>query len=439
MRIPAQVEYIISALEQSGYGAYAVGGCVRDSLLGREPVDWDICSSALPWQVRECFRDDKLIETGLKHGTVTLMLDGRPFEITAYRVDGVYSDNRRPDEVTFTGSLRDDLARRDFTVNAMAFNPRTGIADFFGGMDDLKSRLIRCAGDPDKRFNEDALRIMRALRFSAVLGFSIENGTADAILRNKHLLHNIAAERIAAELGKLITGVRASEVMYDFTPVIVEIIPGLGEMVGFAQNTKYHHLDVWRHTLLSVKNAPEDVILRLAMLLHDVGKPRRYSEQNGTGHFHGHAEVSAEMARKILTELKFDGRTVETVTRLIALHDTRLSPRPEDIRRRLNRYGEDTLRLLIEVKRADSAAKAPAFRRERLDALDKISAQLDRIIKERQCFSLSGLAVDGSDLIAAGMARGPEIGAALDRLLNMVIDGTAANDREELLRLVKRQ
>lgn len=437
METPKQVEYIISTLEANGHNAHAVGGCVRDSLLGGVPEDWDICTSALPYRIKECFKTHSVIETGLQHGTVTIILDSKPFEVTTYRIDGEYSDNRRPDNVEFTDNLRDDLSRRDFTINAMAYNPKTGIIDFFGGGDDLKSKIIRCVGNADKRFNEDALRIMRALRFASVLGFSVESDTAKAIRKNRKLLQNIAAERINAEFSKLVTGACASDLMYDFTPVIEEIIPEVSEMVDFNQNTKYHHLDVWRHTLLSVKNAPADTILRLTLLLHDVGKPRCYNETDGVGHFYGHAEVSVEMAKTILTRLKYDGRTIETVTKLVSTHDAQIVPQIKSVKRWLNKIGEDMLRLLIEVKRADNGAVAPEYQQERLNALREISALLDEIIEQKQCFSLKDLAVDGNDLIDIGIPRGREIGVMLNRLLDMVIDGKVTNDRDELIYIAK--
>ena len=436
--IPEGALSVIGKLEAAGFNAYAVGGCVRDSLLGKEPKDWDICTSALPQQVLECFQDCRVIETGLKHGTVTIMIEGFPYEVTTFRIDGDYSDNRRPDSVEFTDTLKEDLSRRDFTINAMAYNPKSGIVDFFDGMADLKTGRIRCVGDPDKRFCEDALRIMRALRFAAVLGFSIEDGTAKAMHENRSLLANISVERISAELNKLIVGKNIPALLLKHVDIITEIIPELIPAIGFKQNTPYHCYDVFRHTLYSVESAPRDVHIRLTMLFHDIGKPSRYTEADGVGHFYGHAKVSADMAGSILKRLKYDNDTIETVTQLIIYHDAIFKPRRKQIKRWLNKIGEARFRQLVEVKKADAMAQALHVRDERVAAMNEALAVLDEILEKRLCFSLKDLAIDGRDLIAIGVPEGARIGAILNRLVLMVIDEEIENDKAALLDMAKR-
>ena len=438
IKIPDEAQYIINILETNGHEAYVVGGCVRDSLLGEQPKDWDICTSALPEQTMKYFAEHHIIETGLQHGTVTLMLNHRPFEITTYRIDGVYTDNRRPDNVKFVSELKEDLARRDFTINAMAYNPRTGIADFFDGVKDLKSGIIKCVGNADSRFQEDALRIMRALRFASALGFSIDGDTSKSMLDNKKLLNNIAAERIANELNKLIVGNGVKSILSEHTPVIAEIIPEILPMIGFEQNNKWHYLDVWRHTLTSLDNAPKDIVLRLAMLFHDMGKPSCYTESDDkTGHFYGHPQVSHDMARKILLRLKYDNDTIRAVTQLILYHDAELQSQKKFIKRWLNKIGEERFRQLLEVKRADNKSQTMSLTQKILEMLDNIEVLLNEIIEQRQCFSLKDLAVNGRDLIDIGVAEGNKIGVILNQLVDMVIDEKIENDKTVLLETAK--
>ena len=435
IKIPDEVRFIIDTFEENGYDAYAVGGCVRDAVLGKEPEDWDICTPALPDQTMRCFGEYHIIETGLKHGTVTLVIDHKPFEITTYRVDGIYGDNRRPDNVTFVTGLKEDLSRRDFTINAMAFNPKKGLADFFGGMSDIENKTIRCVGDADKRFKEDALRILRALRFASVLGFVIENGTSAAVFKNKGLLKNIAAERFAGELNKLIVGRGTEDILLSYPSVIEEIIPEIRDMIGFNQNNPHHRSDVWKHTAAGVASAPADAALRLTMLLHDIAKPKCYTEVNSVGHFYGHSRPGSETAKEILLRLKYDGDTVKTVTRLILYHDADILPIRKHIKRWLNRLGGKNFRRLIEIKKADAAAQSETYRREKINTLDEILRISDEIIDRRQCFSLNDLAVNGRDLIAAGVPEGKRIGELLDMLLEMVTDESVENDKEKLLKI----
>ena len=439
IKIPDEVQYMIDILEKNGYEAYAVGGCVRDAILGAEPKDWDICTPALPEQIMGFFEGQRIIETGLSHGTITLVLNNKPFEITTYRRDGVYSDNRRPDTVEFVNDLKEDLSRRDFTINAMAYSPKKGVVDFFGGIQDIENQTVRCVGDADKRFQEDALRIMRALRFASVLDFTIEGHTSAAIYRNKHLLQNIAVERIANELNKLIVGDNAGNILLNYTCVIGAVIPEIKEMVGFEQKSPYHHLDVWNHTAASVTKAPADVPLRLTMLLHDIAKPGCYSEADGIGHFYGHSKVSSDMAKEILLRLRYDNSTIETVTELILYHDANIHPERKHIKRWLNRIGEERFRQLIEIKRADAMAKSEKYRQAKMEVLNDILTVLDEIIEQNQCFSLKDLAVNGRDLIAAGVPEGVTIGRILNRLMDMVIDEQVENNKEKLLETAKKE
>ena len=438
MRIimPYEVENIIDTLMKSGYEAYAVGGCVRDSLMGKAPQDWDICTDARPEQTMRVFSDKRVIETGLKHGTLALIIDGSSYEITTFRQDGEYRDNRRPDSVEFVSDIKKDLARRDFTINALAYNHMRGLVDCFGGVSDIENRMLRCVGSAKLRFEEDALRIMRALRFASTLGFEIERETDEAICLEKELLKNISSERISTELSKMLLGESVGKVLLKYGDTLAVVIPEIKPMFGFKQNTPYHYLDVWEHTVKSVEEAPKDLTLRLTMLLHDIGKPSCYKFFDGKGHFHGHPGVSLEMAKRILTRLKYDNNTAYMVTTLVRYHDVRILPESKDVRRWLSRIGEEALRALIEVKRADKLAQAEIFRQPAQDTLDIISKKIDEIITQQGCFSLKTLAVDGSDLIALGIPEGKQIGESLSRLLDMVIDEKLPNDRECLLEYV---
>ena len=433
IKLPSKAEYIIHTLESHGFEAYIVGGCVRDSLLGNIPKDWDVCTSALPREAMACFAGQHIIETGLKHGTITLMLEHEPFEITTYRVDGDYLDNRRPERVEFVDSLQDDLSRRDFTINAMAYHPQRGLIDFFGGERDVKSRRIKCVGDADKRFQEDALRIMRALRFACVLGFSVEAQTMQAMHENRALLQNIAVERIRSELSQLLLGNDFRETLKAHLPILTEIIPEMTPMIGFAQNNPHHKYDVMEHTLRSVDSAPKDIVIRLTMLLHDIAKPRCYAEENGVGHFHGHPKISADMARDILLRLKFDKDTLEKVTELVFHHDTKVFPQRKNLKRWLRKIGEQQLRRLMAVKRADAMAQSSTYRQEKLSAIQEAEHLLDEVIAQQECFRLADLAVNGRDLMAMGIAEGAQIGSILNGLLDQVIDGLLPNDRDTLL------
>jgi tRNA nucleotidyltransferase (CCA-adding enzyme) len=345
-------------------------------------------------------------------------------------------DNRRPDKVKFVNVLKRDLARRDFSINAMAYNPTTGLIDYYGGQQDLADKLIKCVGNPNKRFQEDALRIMRALRFAAALGFEIEKTTAQAMHDNRKLLNNIAVERIAIELNKLLLGNNVRELLLAHFDILTTIIPELSAARGFKQNNPYHCYDVLEHILYSVENAPKDIIIRLIMLFHDIGKPNCYSEADGIGHFYGHPQASTDMTKDILTRLKYDNDTIKAVTELVLYHDSEIN-RKQHIKRWLNKIGEERFRQLIKVKKADALAQAEHVRQDRIAELNGLLIKLDEILAEQQCFSLKDLEVNGRDLLEAGVPQGTQIGVILNRLMDMVIDDEAANDREVLLEIAR--
>ena len=435
--IPDGARYILQTLNIAGHEAYLVGGCVRDLLRGVGPHDWDICTSALPEETERCFVARRVIETGLKHGTVTVMEEGEPYEITTYRTEGPYSDSRRPDFVRFVPDLEQDLARRDFTMNAIAMDLAGNLRDPFGGADDIKAGLIRCVGEPDRRFQEDGLRVMRALRFAAAFGYAIEARTAQAVHETRAMLDRGAAERINAELCKLLVGKNAGDVLRQYPDVFCQFWPELGPLVTLEQNNPWHCWGGWEHTIHAVEGAPTDVTLRLAMLLHDIGKPAcKSTDENGIDHFYSHPAVSAQLAEQMLRALKFDNKTRERVVLLVERHDAQLPPRSQVIRRWLNRLGPEAFFQLLEVKRADNMGQAPEKVQDRLAELDEIKAKAEQILAERQCLTLKDLAVDGRDVIAVGVEPGPKVGQVLDGLLAQVLSGEAPNEREALLKII---
>ena len=438
--IPSGAVHILRTLTASGFEAYLVGGCVRDLLRGVPPHDWDICTSARPEETEACFAGRRIIETGLKHGTVTVMEGGEPYEVTTYRTEGPYSDSRRPDYVRFVSELEADLARRDFTINAIAMDLNGNLRDPFGGTDDIKHGLIRCVGEPAQRFREDSLRVMRALRFAAVLGCKIEEKTAQAIHENRTMLDRVAAERINAELCRLLVGQNAGDILRQYPDVLCEFWPELGPLVTLEQNNPWHCFGGWEHTIRAVEGAPADVTLRLAMLLHDIGKPAcKSTDEQGIDHFYGHPAVSARLADQMLRELKFDNRTRERVVMLVERHGVQLPPEGRVIRRWLNRLGPEAFFQLLEVKRADNMGQAPEKVEHRLAKLDGIKGMAEQILAERQCLTLKELAVNGSDVMAAGIEPGPEVGRILNGLLEQVLSGKVPNRRETLLELVQGQ
>lgn len=439
INIPTDVQKIIDTLYKNGYNAYIVGGCVRDSIMRKNPSDWDICTSSLPKETLKCLEKSNVSENGLKHGTVTVCYDKIPYEITTFRVDGDYFDNRHPEKVTFVRNLRDDLARRDFTVNAMAYNNREGLCDFFGGVSDIENKLIRCVGEPDKRFNEDGLRIMRALRFASVLGFDIDKKTSDSIHRNCSLLKNISAERIMSELIKLLSGQNVEKVLLDYSDVMCVIIPEIKPMIGLNQHNPHHIYDVWEHTVKAVANTPADKILRLSALFHDIGKPKTFfTGKDGIGHFYGHPEVSEKITQNILRRLKFDNKTSEQVRMLVKTHDIQIIPEAKYLRRVLAKTGAEMFRRLLYIKRADALAQNPIYISEKLEYIDNLEKIFNEQLKELSDFTLKSLAVNGNDLIKLGITDGKQIGKCLKKLFAMVIDGNVKNDKNILLDTAKK-
>lgn len=434
MRMPENVREILNRLEGAGYEAWCVGGAVRDALLGLEPGDWDVTTSAPPEAVLALFAPNAL-PTGLQHGTVTVG-GGRGVEVTTFRRDGEYLDNRHPDHVEFTRSLTEDLSRRDFTVNAIAADLRGELADPFRGREDLERRVLRAVGQPEKRFQEDALRILRGLRFSARLGFTIEPGTAAAIRRCAPLLENIAPERIQTELTGMLCGEHVLEVLLGYPEVLGVFLPEILPCVGFDQHSVYHCYDVWEHTVRAVAAVKPLPVLRYAMLLHDIGKPETFSlDEEGRGHFYGHWRRSVPLAQAVLERLRMDNRSRQTILTLVERHDCELPLSERSVRRNLARYGEETLRLLLEVKRADNLAQAEAYR-DRQTLIRQWEDLLELVLAEGACFSLRQLAVKGNDLTALGL-RGPAVGRALEELLELVIDEKLPNERGMLLEYVK--
>ncbi len=436
LSIPSNAEKILRILEENGYEAYVVGGCVRDSVLGRTPDDWDITTSAKPEQVKELFY--RTIDTGLKHGTVTVLMDKEGFEVTTYRVDGDYEDGRHPKEVLFTSSLEEDLKRRDFTINAMAYHPDRGLVDLFHGMDDIRNKVIRCVGSPLERFQEDALRILRAVRFSAQLGFAVEKETEDGIRALAPNLKCVSAERIQTELVKLLVSSHPDYLRTAYeTGVTRQFLPEFDVCMGTEQNTPHHCWTVGEHILHSLAGVRADKVLRLTMLLHDIGKPAvKTTDEKGRDHFKTHGAQSEKMAKIILRRLKFDNDTTEKVCRLIRWHDARPLPEMKQVRRAVNRIGEDIFPLYLEVQRADMLAQSGYKRAEKEARLDGVTLCYRKILEENQCISLKELAVKGKDLIEAGYRPGPEIGEKLNFLLEHVLECPEDNRKEILLSLL---
>ena len=434
MLLPVPVTNLLGRLKESGFSAYVVGGCVRDSLLGLSPHDWDICTSALPDQMQAVFHDFHTVETGLKHGTLTVIVDHIPYEVTTFRVDGDYTDHRHPDSVRFVDDLTADLARRDFTVNAMAYSPHTGLVDPFDGQKDLDAGLIRCVGEAEKRFEEDALRILRALRFASVYDFTVEPATASALRRMAPDLSRVAGERIREELLKLLCGKAAGRILREYPEVLAEIIPEIRPMIGYDQQNHHHSYDLWEHTVRGLEGVPPEPVLRLTMLLHDTGKPvvRTTDEK-------GHPKISEQIARKTAETLRLDNAFRDRLCTLVLHHDIPLRTQTGEINtgrsfllRRLNRFGEKDLRALFLIHRSDRIATGYTTV-EREDArLRERMAALDALLAEKPCFTLKDLAVNGRDLTAIGL-KGKAVGEALQSLLEAVMDGHCPNDKEALL------
>ena len=431
--IPEHALTVVERLERYGYEAYVVGGCVRDSLLGRSPKDWDVCTNALPEEVLRVFRRFHVIKTGLQHGTVTVMVSHQPVEVTTFRIDGAYTDNRHPDSVNFVSRVEEDLARRDFTINAMAYNPTRGLVDAFGGQEDLRAGIIRCVGEPDARFNEDGLRILRALRFAARYNFGIETETAFSIHRNRHLLENVSVERIFAELKGILVGEGVLGMMQAFPDVFAIIIPELAPTIGFDQRNPHHCYDVWTHIAHAVQAAPADEVLRLALLLHDIAKPATYTlGEDGKGHFYDHGQVGADMARDILLHLKSDTATLQNVVTLVREHDRVLPTTAPGMRRIIGKLGISTLQQLLAVKQADMSAQSTHEREQKKATLRDAHLLLEDVLDEPPAFTVGDLAITGRDLIALGVKPGPALGHILKTLLSEVQDELLDNTRDAL-------
>ena len=435
--LPLPVTRALSILESCGYKAYIVGGCVRDSLLGRIPNDWDITTNATPQEMKVCFADFRVIETGIQHGTLTVIVDGMQLEITTYRNDGEYLDNRHPVQVTFSKNIEDDLSRRDFTVNAMAYHPQKGLVDLFGGKEDLQSQIIRAVGDAKTRFEEDGLRILCAIRFASVLNFEVDEDTAKAVHDCKKLLSGIAAERIREEFCKLICGSGAVRVLREYIGVIAVFLPELERCVGFEQNTKYHCYDVFEHTLQALALCEDgDLVTRLGILLHDIGKPLCYTEDEQGGHFKGHAPAGVKITREILSRLRFDNETIRRMEFLVEWHDIPLSAEKKRVKRLLQKIADEDILRLLEIKRCDRLAHAPDFVELPPD-LALIPSVIDEIRAEDACLSLRTLAIGGDDLMALGIPKGKRIGEMLHALLDEVIEERIPNEKNALLQAAK--
>lgn len=435
INIPADANELIHTLQNNGHSAYIVGGCVRDSILGRTPHDYDICTSATPSEMLEIFKDRKIIETGLQHGTVTVVANGEPYEITTYRIDGIYSDNRRPDTVTFTDKLTEDLRRRDFTINAMAYNDEEGLIDPFNGMEDIKHKKISCVGSAKDRFGEDALRILRAIRFAAQLEFTIMPGTDWEIHKQYKNLENISIERINSEFCKIASSDDFCVELLLYKDVFSLFIPELKDMFDFPQNNPWHIWDVFGHTIHAVEYCDsDDLTVRLAVFFHDFGKPHSYQDgEDGIRHFKGHGKVSADMTDSIMKRLRFDNETRNNVVELVYYHDATFEVGKKYVKRWLNKIGEKQFRRLLQVKKADNKAQNLELSSDRIKKLSEIEALIDEVLQEDECFSLKDLAVNGKDLIGVGYKAGKELGNTLNKLLQLVIDGDCPNEKEKLL------
>lgn len=433
MKLPNNVKCIIHTLEEAGFEGYAVGGCVRDTLLGKIPDDWDITTNASPLQVKELFK--RTIDTGIQHGTVTVLLDKETYEVTTYRIDGEYEDSRHPKEVTFTSNLTEDLKRRDFTINAMAYNDKSQIVDAFGGMQDLQDKVIRCVGDPRERFSEDALRMMRAVRFSGQLGYSIEEKTGQAVAELAPSLSRISAERICTELIKLMLSPHPDYLRKAYELGMTKIfLPEFDAAMQTKQNNPHHCYSAGEHILHSLTYVREDKLLRLAMLFHDLGKAvTKTVDENGIDHFYGHVEKSAEIADKRMKSLRFDNDTRQKVVRLVKYHDLKIEPTKKAVRRAIVKVGEDLFERLLEVKHADFLSQSMYKREEKEEGLRQITEIYHQILEEKECICLKDLAVNGSDLIALGMKPGRQIGDTLKQLFDLVLEDPSCNTKEFLL------
>ena len=428
--MPKDVEKIIEHLNSAGYEAYVVGGCVRDSIMEKTPHDWDICTSATPEVVKSLF--SHTTDYGMKHGTITVFADKEGYEITTFRAETDYSDHRHPDTVEFVADLKSDLSRRDFTINALAYNNESQLIDMFNGLDDIRNQMIRCVGNADERFKEDALRILRALRFAATLGFDIEDKTSEAIHYNVHLLKYIAEERKRDELMKLLGGNYTTKILLEYSDVIAEVIPEIQLCVGFNQNNRYHCYDVYEHMVHAVENGITP-IEKFALLIHDIGKPHCYTEDKKGGHFYGHPAISEEIAKNVVSHLKFDNDSKKTILELVKYHDIEISITKKSVLKLLNRLGEERALQLMDIKLADILAHAPGTQDALIEKWKIFNRLLGEVLVEGNCFSRKNLAVNGNDIKALGVSEGPEIGRIIQTLMGEVMSEQLANEKEVLL------
>lgn len=433
IEMPIGVQAIIKILYDNGFEAYAVGGCVRDVVLGNKPHDWDITTSATPSEMKKLFH--KTIDTGLQHGTITILQSDGAYETTTYRVDGDYEDHRRPTSVNFTRSLLEDLKRRDFTINAMAYNEQEGLVDPFNGTKDLASKVIRCVGNANDRFCEDALRMMRAIRFSAKLGFDIDKTTYKAIKKNAHLIENISAERIQEELNKTLLSMHPDYVRYLVDVGIMErIIPEFMPIVGLSQHNPHHIYNVDEHTYEGLKAIEPTKILRWTMFLHDLGKGATGTiDEKGIGHFYNHAMISCDYAKNIMDRLKFDNASKNAILKLVKYHDYRFEPKGKSVRKAMNKIGQEFFEDYLKVRRADAKAQNPEFLEVKLEALAKVEKKYREVLSKEECFTIKSLAINGKDLIALDIKEGKVIGDILEKLLEMVLDNPEMNEKEKLI------
>ena len=436
MELPFQITEILERLELTGFSAFVVGGCVRDFLMGLSPHDFDITTSATPAETKRVFADCRVVETGIKHGTVTVLYKGISTEITTFRVDGGYSDGRHPDSVVFSRDITDDLSRRDFTMNGIAYSPKRGFIDPFGGENDIKRGVIRAIGDADKRFSEDALRVLRAVRFSSVLSFEIEEQTALAIRAHEGDLRKVSVERILAELKRLLCGRDVKRVLLEYSSLFAKIIPPLGEEIGFEQGSKYHDRTLYEHTAAAVENSPPTEEMRFAMLFHDLGKVKcKTTDENGECHYYGHAEISAELCDEIMRGLKCDNSLRERVVRIVRYHDIPVDTGRKYIRRQLAKHGAEEFEDIMNAHIADDSAKAD-FCRERIPKIQEVIKIAREIAAEQPCLSARALAITGEDL-KPYVPPSPLMGEILSQLLSEVVDEKIPNEKAALLERAK--
>lgn len=437
IRIPGEVRQVLEILNNNGYEAYIVGGCVRDCILSKNPNDWDIATNARPREIKALF--EKTIDTGIKHGTVTVLINSWSCEVTTYRIDGEYADSRRPESVGFTSSLTDDLSRRDFSINAIAYHPGEGFIDPFGGMNDIEKRIIRAVGEAGKRFQEDALRMLRAVRFSAQLDFTVDSRVMQSIKDNSHLIQNMSHERVRDELTKiLVSGHPMKFILLRDANILQYVLPEFEVCFHTVQNHPYHVYNVAIHTLYAVSNIENDRILRWTMLLHDTGKPlTKTTDGNNVDHFYGHPEKSVQLAEAVLRRLRFDNKSVSRILRLIKFHDRNITPTFKSVRKAVAAVGDDIFLDLIKVQAADKKAQNPEYLKDRVDKLNQIKDIYLYIKEKNECLGLKDLAVNGDDLIGLGFMQGKEIRVILDRLLDMVIENPQLNNREKLMEISK--